>query len=163
MPENIKFSCPSCGTAAIESDSYCRKCGARLFSGNEILIRRGRNIVITVVIISLCIEFLGYLADTSFSFLNYFIRISIEIVILYLIYRGSSSARWLLGIGGIGGFVLGVYYLTTMTFYNFDVSTLSLVVTAGLSASIAGLLLIPKSVRVFQNAQRNSKKKGDRL
>ena len=157
MPDFITLSCPSCGSAVIETDIFCRKCGVRLLGGNEKLIRRGRNIVIIVAIISLTIEYLGYIADTSPNYASYIIRIAIEIAILYLIYRGYSFARWLLGIAGIIGCVLGLYSLTIIPFYYFGFFTLAIVETV-LTASTAGLILIPRSVREFQNAQRKSKK-----
>jgi hypothetical protein len=97
--------------------------------------------------------------DRSPDFVSYIIRTAFEIAILYLIYRGYSFARWLLGIAGIIGCVLGVYSLTIISYYYFSLFTLAIVETV-LTASIAGLLLIPRSVRVFQNAQRKSKKNG---
>jgi len=160
MSELVSLSCPSCGSAVIENDIFCRNCGVRLLGDDEDLIRRGRNIVIFVAIISLSIEYLGYIADPSPNYLSYFIRLSIEIVILYLIYRGYSFARWLLAIAGIIGCLRGVFYLTIMNFSNFDFYSAGLVVMTALCASVAGLLLIPRSVRAFQKAKMNSPKMG---
>jgi hypothetical protein len=38
MPDLFTLSFPSCGSAVIETEIYCRKCGARLLDGNEKLI-----------------------------------------------------------------------------------------------------------------------------
>ncbi len=168
MSESVTQSCPSCGSAVNETDINCRNCGFRIQSGNENLIRRGRNIVILVVIISLFLEFLGFLAeissayleDRSVEYLDFVIRIPILLVILYLTYRGYSFARWLLGILYIVTCVVGLFFLTKVDFYSFNPFALGLMVLIGSSASAAGLLLIPRSVRIFQDTQRKSIKKG---
>ncbi len=157
MSEFTTLSCPSCGSAFLETDSYCRKCGFRFQSGNENLIRKGRNIVTLVAVITLFLEILVYLVDPSVNYLSYVIRILIEIIIFYLIYRGYSFARWLLGIRYIGGCVVGI--LISTKFNSINVFTIGFIVLNILMASLAGLLLIPRSIRVFQNAQRKSNKK----
>jgi hypothetical protein len=157
MSEFATLSCPSCGSAYIKTDIFCRKCGFLFQSGNENLIRRGRNIVILVAIITLFLEILVYLVDPSINYLSYVIRILIEIVIFYLIYRGYSFARWLLGIRYIGGCIVGILILTKLNSIN--IFTLGFIALNILMASLAGLLLIPRSVRIFQNTQRKSNNK----
>lgn len=148
--------CTSCGSVAIEADSFCRNCGAVLPQPVPRDVQIGKTLVIVSAIINFVITItmslysltIASLASASVNTdcINDLITGSIEIVLFYFIFRGYSWARWLMGLFALFGTCYGLVFLQQVN------SVMFLILLFG-TGSIAAILLLSPKVRAFQQAQ----------
>jgi zinc-ribbon domain len=150
-------SCPSCGSGVLETDLYCRNCGTDLNEANTKLVRKGRTLVFVVILLLAPDVLLTMISDFS---LGNIVRGTGEIVLLYLVFHGYSWARWLLGFLLIFASILSLVLLDESLIDQSSTFMIAIeIIIFCIITSAAALLLIPQSVRVFQQAQRESRRR----
>ncbi len=155
-------NCPMCGTEVAEQDRSCRRCGGPILPSNLTDIQAGRTLVIVAAVILLGLHLATFLfafasmtsgVETS-DWLSNLVTGTIELCLLYLVFRGHAWARWLTGLLALAGVVLGLTFLLRASTPD-AASALILVLVIGMAVAASILLLIP-SVRTFQRAQRQA-------
>jgi hypothetical protein len=148
----------------MEGDRFCRNCGAALSVSSPHDVRTGRFLIIA----SSCILLGIHAASVLFSVyvdtltgttsatgcLSDFVSGSIEIALLFFIFRGHTWARWLTGLLSLAAAILAFAYLPN---YSYLSAAFVLMLALALGAVfVAAILLLAPSVRSFQRYQKEA-------
>jgi hypothetical protein len=108
--------CSSCGTSIHEGDLFCRSCGATIVAERDARVDSGRALVIVSAVILLALHAFSTLFGLTVAAMSLtppvdlvgtVVTATVEVVLLYLVYRGYPWARLVTGLLVMLGAIVG--------------------------------------------------------
>jgi len=157
-------SCATCGSPTIEGDRFCRNCGAVVVQSVSRDVQAGRTLVLISATILLGLHAASLLLTVTVASvtsgvatsdcLRTLVTGSMELCLLYFVFRGHAWARWLTGLLSLAAALLGITFLPQLS--KSPAAFASILALVFGMALIAAILLLVPSVRSFQRHQRQS-------
>jgi len=152
--------CSDCGEQISPTDIICPKCES-LFEDDknvDTIIEQGRALAIIIILVSLIITlFSGTMSALKLEFsISFLTRLALSVILYTLFYQGYNFARLIMivlfGIAGLFGIISGIKLL------NESWLAVILIFIGVVYISVSVMLLKIKSIKVFQEYQREKRK-----